>query len=196
MANMLISPSAVLSRLNLQDDDGVVAAVKSALAGSVIFIQEALQTAIDEGEAEDFFFIDPVVHMAVAGTYVLKLSNGFVKKGSVKVFVGDSLPEVQLTATETQPLRVIYERGFVRVSLDCVSQYLRVTYEYGFSEDEEVPLWLQEAATSYTIKLLSSQQLSDEKPELNTIYKFIDAHAGTILTGHLRSMSESILPLG
>lgn len=195
MSNSLISVSQIRGRLNLSDDEGVNMAIASAMTATLPYLQEVLQTGFDASSSEDVFFIDPVVHVTSSGTYVLKLKNGFVKKASVKMAVADTLEGLQTTAKDLLPSFVLDEKGFVRVPDRFIGMYVAVAYDYGFTEDDEAPLWLQEAAISYTIKVLSSQQVGDGKPQLSEIFKFIDAHGSTILSGKLRSMSESIRAL-
>lgn len=195
MSNSLITASMVRDRLGLPDDEGVNAAIKSAMVATRPFLMEALQTGLDAGSAEDVFFIDPLVHMAVGGLYVLRANNGFLKKATVKVGMSDTLLGLQTTALDLAIFYVSEEKGFIKVPDLLLGKYVKVAYDYGFRDDDEVPEWLQEAALSYTIKVLSAQQVGDNKPSLSEVYKFIDSHGSYLLGGRLRVASESIRAL-
>lgn len=195
--NRIIEIKTVRSRLSLPDDEGVNDAIDSAIDAALIGVSSILGTSFGLAEKEDVFFIDPSVETSVSGLYLLRLSMGFVKTTpTLKVCVGSSLEEVLSADPTPIPTLLNPEKGFLKVPDTLTDhKYVRVTYTAGFTEDEEAPDWLMEAMLGYTIKAMSSQQVSDGKPELSGTFKFLDGHSSAILDRHLRTSSSSIFPL-
>lgn len=191
----LIEASKVRSRLSLPDDDGINEAIASAIDATLPSLRAVLQTEFDAGTSTDLFFIDPEIHRPIGGFYTLKARNGFMKKASVKVGFALTVDGLQSIAPTITPAIIIDEKGFVRIEEAYVSNYVKLEYDFGFTDDDEIPAWLQEVAISYVAKVLSLQQVGDQKPALTNLYKFIDLHGGGILDAHLRVMTEAIRAL-
>lgn len=189
----LISIKQVRDRLTLADDEGINAAIKSAIEGATIMLGTTLSTDLDSGSADELFFIDSVIEDSQGGFYILCLGNGFVKSNpSVAVYAGVTLDDAMASSAVITPTRIDYEKGFIMVPDTLADQYIRVVYTYGFLDTEKGPKWLQECMVCYTAKVLSSQQITDGKPELNPIFKFLEQHVGSILVSRLRISSLSI----
>lgn len=193
--NRIISATQVRERLSLTDDDGVNSAIESAIGAALTRTEAVLNTKIQAGTAEDVFFINPDSNEAFDRLYLLRLSNGFIKTTpSYSIVVGDTLSGV-LTSTEQAIGLLNPEKGFMKVEEGLQGKYVKVSYSYGFLEDDEAPAWLQEVVLGYTAKALSSQQIADGKPELSNVFAFLDTHGATIMDRHLRTSSAAIHPL-
>lgn len=190
----LTDEASVRARLNLQDDEGVVAVIQSALDGTTIHAEALLNTYTDSDEHVDVFHLS-APHLVQAGTYQLRLSNGFVDADDITVSVGESLFDtapVQLAADE---FKLSAEKGFVLVSDEHEDKYIKVEYTAGFESLSDVPDWLGEWAISQAVKLMSMQQTADEKPALAKVYQMIDAHKVVILDRKLRISSRALTPV-
>lgn len=189
----LIVASQVRARLNLPDDLEVNNSIESAIDATLPALKAVLATGFDHGTKSDLFFVNSSIYRPTNGLYLLKLSNGFVRLDPLpQVFVADTLEAVQLTATPVSGFLSTPERGWLQVSEEYAKKYLRVTYDYGFLAQEGVPDWLSEAAISYVAKILSTQQLTQGKPDLSEIYKFLEGHVAILISSHLRNSSLAI----
>lgn len=191
----LIEVKQVRSRLSLPDDSGINAAITSAIDAALPSLRSTLQTEFDAGSSTDLFFIDPEVHRAIAGFYTLKARNGFLKTDSVLFATATSFSDLQSTAPILVPSILLEEKGFVRISDEYSGKYVKLVYDFGFAESDDIPEWLIEVAISYVSKVLSAQQVGDQKTPITEIYKFVDLHGGGILDSRLRVMSEAIRAL-
>lgn len=213
----LIDVKLVRTRLALPDDDGVNAAVKSALDGTTAMFEARLMTSFDKATKTDIFLTYGREFMAQDGYFRLRLSAGFVLSSPDVTVCWAETPQ-ELATAETIALTdclVDYERGFVLVPYSesnhpessarrnrsylnsrSYNGYMKVVYQYGFQTLAEVPAWLKEAALAYTIKVLSMQQVSDKKDEkATTIFGFISSHGEEILDRHLRNHYMAIQPI-
>jgi len=193
--NKVITASEVRTRLALTDDEGVNAAINSAIGAALVRTEAVLGTLLQVGTASDVFFIDPHVDVATRGTFVLKLSNGLAKQQGMVITYSGTLEGLSDSPDAVQAFVVQEERGFVFIPEALSGNFIRVVYSYGLAESDEAPSWLKEAVLCYTAKVLSSQQISDGKPELSNAFAFLDQHGSTIIDRHLRSNSDAILPL-
>ena len=194
--NKVITAGEVRTRLSLMDDEGVNAAISSAIGAALVHTESLLQTNLQAGTAEDIFFIDPLVDSAVRGTYLLRLSNGFVKQAGMTLRSAATLSDMQAASDAVAAFVVMEERGFISVDESLSGSFLKVNYSFGFGDSDDAPAWLKDVVLSYTAKVLSSQQIADGKPELSNIFSFLDRHGSAVLDRHLRSHSDSILPIG
>lgn len=189
---LLIDPSLIRNRLTLEDKDEINDVLKSSIAGAIPSLESTLQTTFAKGSAEDRFSLgDP--YSPIDGMFLLKLNNGFVRLDpALTVFSGDSYWNIDTPETQ---FRVMLERGVVKVPDYLRGKFIRVVYDYGFSTYKEVPAWLQEAALSVSLKVLSMNAVNDKKDELSKVFEYIDSHSATILNGHLRTGSFLIPPV-
>lgn len=181
----VIDVSDVRDRLSLPDDDGVNASIDSALSGALAQVSSLLDTSFGLASREDYFYLDPLVCVPVAGMVTLRLSNAFVQ-GSVEVSSGESLQDLRTSPRDEEALLVLPETGKVKVSDGLIGQYLRVVYEAGFGITTPIPEWLKEAMIVNTIKIMATQQISDGKPELSKLLPVLTSQSATLLDRHLR----------
>lgn len=199
--NRIITAAFLRDRLSLQDDDGVNAAIESAIGAALVHVESVLNTSLEVGVRSDVFFIDPGRSDAIDGLYLLRLSSGFLKTApAAQIFYGSTLTSVLASgdasgATGLTTYLLNAEKGFLKVPDYLSGCYVKVDYTSGFSEEDAPPEWLKEAVLTYAVKALSSQQVSDGKPELSNVFAFLDSHTGVILDRKLRTSSAAILPL-
>lgn len=194
--NRIITLDKLRARLALMNDVGVNGAIDSSLDAAIAHTSSLLGTDIDSGAKDDVFFIDPDTQVAINGMYTLRLTHGFVRADpGIEVYTGGTIAEVNASTDSIDGYLLNAEKGFVGVGEDLAGTYVRVSYEYGFTEDEEVPLWLQEVVLGQTVKVLTSQQIADGKPELANVLAALQKSSYEIMDRHLRSNSEAIWPL-
>jgi len=189
----------VRSRLTLPDDQGVNDVIGQALDAATLHIESILQTTVARNSYADIFRVDSMTYGAYGGLYRLKLSNGFVDPTTVVVEVVDLMfvetpAWVQLAASDY--LLSSAGKGFLDLQESAKDQFVRVTYEAGFADDLDViPSWLQEVAFSHAVKMMSLQQVGDEKPAMEKVYAMLEKHKVSILDRHLRMSSRAIPPI-
>lgn len=197
----LISNEDVRTRLRLPTDDGVVAMLDATIPAASPYLEAATQSKFDKQSRTDYFYVNPSVDLSYGGVFVLKLSSGFVRSDTdIVVNHSDQLMDLQsiaLSISTAAPLRIDMERGFVYLSESYVAYptYVRVDYDCGFGDTEEVPQWLQEAALCQVIRALSAIQINDGQPELSDAYKYMLSQQTVILDSHSRTMSRSVRAL-
>lgn len=204
MVNLITSEDVRL-RLHLPDDSEVGNIIDASILGAMPMVEGILRTQFDPGDAVDLFRVEEG-SLTRDGTYHFMLRNGFVS--DVVVSSGSSVTE------QTDPetiLRVDAERGIVVInSISSVVQgpygyrsmsnspifpyYFKVEYHYGVDESE-VPVWLKEVLVAQTVQLMSTQQINDEKPELNQIFNIIKNHGIALVDRHLRKDGFALRPI-
>lgn len=193
----LTTDTRVRDRFALKEDDGIVAAITAAILGVSPYFEQVLNTPFDLAQYDDIFFLDSNYHRKESSFYILRTKAGFLIPGSAVVFQGDSLKEVR-EATNPIPadeLLILDEKGFISVPEEYENKFLRVKYNAGFDDVDDLPDWLQEAAVSYCGVLLTHHQVGDEKAELTTIIKNLKDHVAVILQAHVRTKSAAINPI-
>jgi len=180
-------------RLGLPDTDEVTTALDMAIAGTTPYFESVLQTKFDSGERTDIFDLT-CEEVIVRGGYIqLKLSNGFVVSDSVSIKFDETPKEAILgTVLPIADCFVHSEIGMVRVPSNGIGNFMAVTYTYGFSEGDELPQWVTEAAFSYAARLLAVQQLTDGKSDVLKVTEFYAGHCKGILDRHLRISSFAL----
>lgn len=195
----LIPVDKVLARLSVTSDIEVEKALQSALEGAYTHLETALQTQLTRNDHVDLFFIDPSVYRPYGGTFRLKLNNGFVVAAGLGLETSDSVFGTTWVTSTTQYL-LNAQKGFLDLPSDMAGKSIKVSYEAGFVYDPNdldstyaaIPEWLKEAAMAQAIKLMSMQQLGDEKPVIAKMYKMLDDHKLFMLDSRLRTSSRAI----
>lgn len=200
---VLTTVADVAQRLSLNaGDSGIAATISSAINAATPALESLLRTQFDKGKATDLFYVDPESVHPVTGFVWLKLSRGFISSAINCKFSG-TLAGLSSGVVFT-PIVSVLDRGHLMLGPDQLGKFVSVAYSYGFSDsttddgvvpDATVPEWLQEVAINYAIKIMSTQQVGDPKPELSEVYKFVDQHAANILNEHLRNKNGAISPL-
>lgn len=194
----LVTKEDVLERLGLTDSDKITAAVNSAMSSVTPRFESVLQTKLSAGEYTEVFLVDPNIVYSMGGLYRLRLKNGFVREGSVTVYVESTLDDVIASTTAVTPTSVDLERGFVFLTA-AVSEnnYVRVEYQAGYEDetDDTIPDWLKDAAFYYFVKLLAVNQNEELTAEAEKIMRLSDVHSAEVLDGHLRSLPMSLSPI-
>lgn len=199
----LVKVDAMLARLSLPSGDAQLeAALDSAIRAASPALEATLQTKFDYGERTHVFHLNPLTTEVRGGLITLKLGTGFmVTDGAdapLVVYADTAKDSLQSTAQELVADDGYFaepEKGFVKVSEDLLGKFVRVTYHSGFNETDEVPEWLSEACIAYSVRVLSTQQIGDPKPELGKVFKFMADHGTIITDGHLRLCPYAVLPV-
>lgn len=196
--NRLVTIEKIRSRMTMADDPGINAALDSCLDAAIVRLNSVFNTSFDRGMATDLFYIDAASDTPVRGFYALKLSHGFLREAEpVTVCIGDTLEASQGDMVDpvtifSEGFVVDHEKGYILVPVSAGSKYLAVAYTYGFEEEEEVPLWLQELATLYTVEALVAHQSSDARKGLPDIKTALRRAEKDTLSPHLRVKACSI----
>lgn len=212
----------IRDRLTLPDDEKTNQTISDAIDAATIYLGEILQTDFGLNTYTDTFFIDTGIYNSRSMLFRLKLSNGFVKRSSVVVkytpVLFDTNPQwIDLTQgpdylvsnpekgwidVQDTPPAIGYGYGYRTRLLSNLrgpfvrDQFVQVSYEAGFADDlDNVPAWLQEAAFTYALKMLSVQQIGDQEPVLTKTFQMLDKHRGAVLDRHLRVTSSGIPPM-
>lgn len=207
----LASVRDIREQLGFDDMADINHAIETALHAVEPQLASTLRTDFRRGEKTDVFWVKrPTFIQAGHHETQFRMSRGFIT-GSPLVEVSEN-PLRFSTATVT-PLGDVLtwdrERGVAR---DWTTEYSRqtvtFTYQYGFEEAvagdpaqptgsyrlDQVPQWLQEAATLKTlIHLASNPSLTEHGVSLDV--KVLDAQAAALLSQHLRYAPMSILPM-
>lgn len=199
----LVKVDDMLMRLSLPDGDAQLeSALDSAIRAASPALEATLQTKFDYAEHTHVFHLNHLVTEVRGSMVTLKLGNGFVVTegaDSPVVVCADTMQGVLQSTAQGLVLGTDYfvdaVNGFIRVHDEFLDKYVRVTYHSGFNGTEEVPEWLSEACISYAIRVLSTQQIGDPKPELGKVFQFMSSHGTTITDGHLRLCPYSVLPV-
>ena len=196
----LTETSVMLSRLAMQDqadDASFMEVVNQALDAAAVHLGAQLDTEFDEGAHTDTFYIDSSIYEPVGGLYRLKLAHGFVLASTLSIYTvddlfGASLSPVQLAAPQYRSDPKSLEKGFIDIPATLEGSYVIVSYTAGFADVSEVPAWLSEASLATAIRVMSWQQLGDDKPALGKILQEVAGYGGDILNRHMRTSSRAI----
>lgn len=187
---LMIDPKLIRTRLQLEDLNEVNDVLKSSILGATPRLEALLKTTFDKGSAEDYFFVGPE-HSPKGGSYRFLLAKGFLCPTPARVVsVGDSAEALTAYAG---PVVFDDERGFMSL-MDSprgalVGKFIKVTYDYGFLSQKEVPAWLQEVFVSYAARVVGMVAVNDKKAQIDSTLAFVDTHAAGILDAHLRTGS-------
>lgn len=210
MAIKLVSAQALIDRMTLPEGDATVdKLIASSINGAGTYMAQRLNTSLTAGSASDVFHVtkDDVNY---GGTFRLACRNGFIKNVVVQV--------KELLTDDWQPfplLGVVPDSGVAIIDSQVVADgirpsslvtaamlnrgagaYVQVSYDYGFvDEDPNIPEWLSEAALSYSVQLMSMQQITDAKPNLNGILKVVQDHTNLLLDQYVRFDPRAIRPV-
>ena len=186
----------VRARLSLPDDEGINNSIKSCIIGATIRASSLLKTDFESQVRRSIFYVDPRFEVSKGGLYVFRLVNGFVKTNvEVNVYVGDSFEDAS-TGEVLENVYVDYEKGWVLLLAESVEgKYVCIEAGFGFDAINVAPDWLKEIILGLTIKMLSSQQISDGKPQLSNVVPVLDQHVLALVDDHKRSSSICISPL-
>lgn len=193
----VVDSKSVMTRMGLQDYDGVAETIASAIKTAEARFQGILDTAFDEVTQTDIFFIEegkfPVVQ---DGLYRLRLKRGFIHPSGVTPMVmfsseiGGDLTELQ------QPEYIINrEKGIVYVKEKYGGLYVTVTYLAGFSDTNPPPSWLKEAMLAYMPYVLNNQQSTNRSDEQGTVMKKVADLSGMMLAPYLRGTAWHYRPI-
>lgn len=188
----LATVEALRVRLGLPEDPGVDAAIGGALESATVYLATALKTKMEKHTKTDVFFLNGDLVEARNGYYRLLLSSGFLRSNTPVSIMYGTDDTAQTSSAIGCTIR--YEEGWVSVPETYLGKYLAVTYQAGFLEDEEAPSWLVETAIGFATKMLSVQQIGDQRPEMAEVYKFVDTTAGFLLDSHLRAKGAYLRP--
>ena len=203
---LLVTTQEVRSRVSLQDDPGINAAIESARSGALMRVSSLLpQRSFERKSWRDVFCATPVDIDPTEGVFALRLSNGFVFDGSVTVKQGYSFMEITEDVTG---FVVDYEKGIVRIGAEAESTlYFAVEYVAGFDPlpvegDDPIenptadpPDWLKEVILTLTILIMTSQQIMDDKAKLSGVVPVLEGQWKSILDSHLRFNTFYIYPV-
>jgi len=190
----IVDAAAVRDRLQIKPDAGIDSTIESGIDGAAVHLESVLDTALEAASHVDLFYIDGA-YPPRNGFYRLKLSNGFIRPSpAVVVEASESTLYDTLSWTVLAPSTyfVAAEKGFLQVPETHLKSSIRVTYDAGFEDADLAPEWLREVFIVYTIKVLSMHQVSDQKPELKSVYEFVEKHKTNILDRHLRVKNGAI----
>lgn len=194
---LLTTIEKLYGRLQVQPDSGTENAFTSALEGAFILLEAVLQTQLDVNDHIDTFYLDAGVYQPYNRLYRLKLGNGFVHDVGITASASPQLFGGGVAWDSLTDFILAKEKGFLDVPDDMKGKYIKVAYTSGLDTStpagiDVVPLWLQEATMAQALKLLSIQQISEEKPALTKIYQMVDKFRTDILDRHLRVSSHAI----
>lgn len=194
MSSRIITVKDVRSRLSLPDDEGVNNSIKSCLNAALVRVSAMLRTGLNKVSLVNVFYVDGGIEVSKAGMFTLKLTRGFVQAAhEMNVAVGSTVEDVMVVGGESITGYFDIERGWVLVNVGQVlGKYVRVTCTCGFGDSDEPPDWLKEVVLALTIKMLTSQQISDGKAELSNAVPVLDQHILSILDAHKQSSSIGI----
>lgn len=190
MALLLVDSESVRTRIGLPVRDLITTAIEDALMGTTESLQAELRTQFDRQVAAiDTFFVEDSGLRGQRFSEKFVLSNGYVTESSndVQVEVAatklDLIQNLGLDLRDTTNGTVTHKDQFVDVSADrgivvvsdyrLISQYVRITYDYGFDADgttptlydqSQVPATLKELATLWTMLELTANPVTGIDP--------------------------------
>lgn len=192
----LTSVERVRSRLNLTtEDEAVDAVITDSMRAGPPALGSILSTPFVQESYTDNFYLNSNTVTVVDGCVRLRTSAGFLDPDSVVVTCGETLGGAGGTSIPNTDLVISAEKGWVLVPKQYVGSYIRIAYDAGFGSVSDVPEWLQEAATSHTIIIMSIHQMDDKSPELSTTIKTLKDEMSTILNAHLRVNGSATGPM-
>lgn len=193
---LYVDPELVRNRMSLPDQADVNSAIESAIGASQLIIEGLLETKFDSvTDKVDTFFLDEDRHPVIPdGYFRLRLSQAFVKSGSVVVKAGDTLDDVSTTIASTE-YKVDQAKGVVYVPEAYSKMYVSVTYNAGFDATNKIPDWLTEVIVSHVPTVINVQQISNRDDEATEVNKTHMQLSNTLLQTHMRGKAFHIYPL-
>lgn len=193
---LYVDPELVRNRMSLPDQADVNSAIESAIAASQLIIEGLLETRFDAVSSKtDTYYLDENKHPVIPdGYFRLRLSQAFVKSGSVSVKQGDTMDDVS-TAIAASEYKVNLEKGIVYVPEAYSGLYVSVTYDAGFDSTNKIPDWLTEVIVSHVPTVINVQQITHRDEEAAEVNKTHMQLSNTLLQTHMRGKAFHVYPI-
>jgi hypothetical protein len=196
--NFLITLEELKARMGINPDlSSSDEALYSGMIASHLRVQAEMETLFDEGTSTDVFLLDPTYNGVVPDRmFRLKLRNGFLSAAPT-ITTGPALttiPQDQL-AVDSASTMVDLQRGLVKVDQQYSGQYVTVSYQYGFAEGADVPVWLKEALIGYVPLLLNFSSITNNNAEAETNQSLNIQHVMSVLAPYRRNIGLTMRPL-
>ena len=190
MALKLVTVESVRTRIALPDRNLVTTAISNALEGATESLEAELRTSFSETTGfSELFYVDDSALFGSRFYEKLALSKGFVTEASNDVRVEVAPRKLNILQGDALDLRdttngtVTHKDQFVELSLNegvvvvqdfrLISQYVRITYDFGFAPDSGdpslfdqtmVPSQLKELATLWAMLELTANPVTGIDP--------------------------------
>ncbi len=194
---MVVSVDDVLTRIGMQEVEGVSDSIESALKSAHLRYQSMLNTIFDRKTGiEDTFYLDKEwFPVELQGYARLKLGRRFVTGSSVQVVSWPSGSPTTLTPLASDVWKIDEARGVLYVSEDYMDTYLRVTYDAGFDATHKAPDWLVDAILSYVPTVLNNQQVTNRNEEVKPLAQQAKAIGDELVAPYLTLPAFLFKPL-
>ena len=198
----IISAVDVRIRYSLQDLSDINTALDSGIAAAHLFFQGVLGTSFDEATRTDVFYLDPGIVPAYNKQFRLRLTQAFVKPGTLAVGYGDS----RIPPGEPFPTAGYYhdlDRGLVFLDERSewgtyANKFVAVSYTAGFGTGVDAvvpPAWLREALLSWMSSVLVFSAYKEEPGKAIPIAESIKREAASMVDRYKRETGLQHLPI-
>jgi hypothetical protein len=202
-SKQIINAAEVRNRYSLQDISDVNSALESGISGAHLFFQGILGTAFNEATLTDIFYLDTAVIAAYNKQFRLRLTQAFVKPGTLVVSFGDK----RGAADSPCPAGDFYfdlDRGLVFLDAEGESgsyanKFVVVSYTAGFGTAAGAvvpPDWLKEALLSWMSAVLVFSAYKEEPGKAVPIAEAIKREATQMVERYKRETALQFLPIG
>lgn len=203
----LVKDEEVLQRLSMSvpDDCATPSAVLSAVEAATPLLENAVGTSFARQTNKDYFRYYPHAYKQSSPRIILNTTNGFVDATqAINVYASSNSERV----TEDTDLLIdstYYEvmsvegRVYLYMTPAISNESLLITYTSGFTSSsgiyQNVPRWLQEAATTLAIRIMHNETNTYNKKELKNMSRGISMEAAAMVHNHVRLRMNGIFPV-
>jgi hypothetical protein len=201
-SKLIISAVDVRNRYSLQDLADINSALDSGINAAHLYFQGILGTSFDEATRTDVFYLDTAVVPAYNRLFRLRLTQAFLKPGSVSVGYGEKrIPPGDPFPTEG--FQIDLDRGLVFLDESgdfgsYANKYVSVTYTAGFGtavDSVVAPGWLKEAILSWMSSVLVFSSYKEEPGKAVPIAESIKREAASMVERYKRETALQFLPI-